>query len=49
MQFSGQAQPPRQALSGDAVIDLVASHPGAVGFVEQSLVTERVKAVLVLD
>jgi ABC-type phosphate transport system substrate-binding protein len=48
MYFSGQAQPPRQARNSQEVIEVVLANPGAIGFVEQSKVDKRVRAVLVL-
>lgn len=47
--FSGQGRPPSQATSGAALLDLVATHRNAVGFLEQSQVTDRVKVVLILE
>lgn len=47
--FSGQGQPPCQVPDSKAMLDLVAAHRGAVGFVARSQVTPRVKLVLVLD
>jgi hypothetical protein len=47
--FSAQAQPPRQAKDNQEVLEIVAANKGAVGFVEQSQVNGRVRAVLTLD
>ena len=49
MYFSGQAQPPRQAKNADEVIEIVLANRGAIGFVEQTKLDRRVKAVLILQ
>lgn len=46
--FSGQAQPPRQTESAAETLQVVAANKGAIGFVEQTQLDHRVKAVLVL-
>lgn len=43
--FSGQGSPPRQLDSADDVLDLVANNKGAIGYVEKTKVTSRVKVV----
>jgi hypothetical protein len=47
--FSGQAQPPRQAQNAEEVLEIVSANKGAVGFVEQSKLDRRVRAVLTLN
>lgn len=46
--FSGQAQPPRKAQSGEEVLALVAANKGSIGFVELGKADKRVRVVLVL-
>lgn len=43
--FSGQAQPPRQADSGEEILELVALNKGAIGVVDGALVDRRVRVV----
>jgi ABC-type phosphate transport system substrate-binding protein len=47
--FSGCAQPPHQAKDSDEVLEFVATGKGGVGFIEQSKLNRRVRAVLTLD
>ncbi|BDU73216.1 hypothetical protein [Mesoterricola silvestris] len=47
--FSGQAQPPRQTLSAEETLQVVAMNRGAIGFVERSRVDRRVRTVLLLS
>jgi len=47
--FTGQGQPPRQVDNGAAVTAFVLAHPNAVGFLEQSQVTDQVRVVLILE
>jgi ABC-type phosphate transport system substrate-binding protein len=47
--FTGQARPPRQAASAEAVIRAVAADPGAIGLLEWTRPDRRVKVVLALD
>jgi len=44
--YSGQAQPPRQAASAEAVLELVASNKAAIGVVDSARVDRRVRVVL---
>lgn len=44
--FSGQASPPFQAPDARTAVDLVASNPNAIAYVDRSLVDKRVKVVL---
>ena len=46
--FSGQARPPLQAKNSEDVLAFVATHRGAIGFVEQAKLDTRVKGILVL-
>ena len=46
--FNDQAQPPHQAKNSDEVLEFVATGKGAVGFIEQSKLNRRVRAVLTL-
>lgn len=48
LHFSGQSRPPRRFQSSEEVINFVASHPGAIGYVEEGKVDRRVRVVLVL-
>lgn len=45
--FTGKAAMPEQVDSDDAVIDLVAKTPGAIGFVDKAKVKDGVKALTV--
>lgn len=47
--FSGQATPPFQASDARMAVDLVASNPNAIAYVDRSLVTARVRVVLELN
>jgi ABC-type phosphate transport system substrate-binding protein len=44
--FSGQASPPFQAADARTAVDLVASNPSAIAYVDSSAVDDRVKVVL---
>lgn len=46
--FSGQATPPYQAPDGHTAVDLVASNPSAIAYVDRAAVDQRVKVVLEL-
>lgn len=46
--FSGKTQPPRVVESVDSMLRLVATHPGALGYVERSQADARVKVVFEL-
>lgn len=46
--FSGQGSPPRQMDSAEDVIDIIANNKGAIGYVDKSKVSRRVKVVLEL-
>lgn len=47
--FSGRTQPPRQATSAAQMLELVASTPGAIGYVERPKGESRVKIVFELE
>ncbi len=44
--FTGRGQPPRQASSDAEVKKFVAANPGAIGYIERSLVDGSVKVLL---
>ncbi len=44
--FSGRASPPRQAQDSEEVLDIISNNKGAVGYLDRSLVDERVRVVL---
>jgi hypothetical protein len=46
--YSGQAQPPRQLGSPEAVLEMVLANPGAIGMLDGSSVNRRVRVVYVL-
>jgi ABC-type phosphate transport system substrate-binding protein len=46
--FSGQASPPYQVADVHAALELVASNPSAIAYVDSSVVDRRVKVVLEL-
>lgn len=48
LHFSGQSRPPRRFQSSEDVLNFVASHPGAIGYVEEGKVDRRVRVVHVL-
>ena len=43
--FTGRVTTPIQADSAEAVVELVAATPGAIGFVDRAKVTDRVRAI----
>lgn len=45
--FTGRGRPPREAASGQAVRDLVARDPGAIGYLDVRLVDSSLRAVRV--
>jgi ABC-type phosphate transport system substrate-binding protein len=47
--FSGQGSPPRQADSGEEVIEIVANNKGAIGYIEKKKLSGRMKVVLELS
>jgi len=47
--FSGAAQPPKSVTSDADVKKIVASTPGAIGYIDRSAVDSSVKVVLTLD
>lgn len=46
--FAGSTAPPYQAKSAQDVIEFVATHPGAVGYMESPVQDSRIRPVLVL-
>jgi hypothetical protein len=46
--FSGRTAPPRQARDNEDMLDLVATLPGAVGYIARGRVDNRVRVVLEL-
>lgn len=46
--FSGQATPPFQAADAQTALELVATNPNAIAYVERAMVDKRVKVVLEL-
>ena len=49
LRFAGRTQPPEQLPDGRAVLERVASEPGAIGYVDPILIDRRVRTVLKLD
>lgn len=47
--FSGRGSPPRRLQATDQLLEVVASNPGAVGYLDASLVDQRVKIVHLLE
>ncbi len=47
--FTGKGYPPREFSSDAAVLEWVASTPGAVGYVSKSVITNSVKVLFVID
>lgn len=44
--FSGRASPPRTIATVDEMLDIVASNPGAIGYIHRADVDERVRVVM---
>jgi ABC-type phosphate transport system substrate-binding protein len=44
--YSGKGRPPRQFRDDDAVIEEVTANPGAIGYIDETSVDDRVKVVL---
>jgi ABC-type phosphate transport system substrate-binding protein len=47
--LSGEGDPPEALETEEAMLEKVASTPGAIGFVSQSKVTENVKVLVVIE
>ncbi|KAA3623522.1 MAG: phosphate ABC transporter substrate-binding protein [Proteobacteria bacterium] len=45
--FTGRGQPPRSATNDDEVIDVVATNPGTIGYIDSGNVDERVRVILI--
>ncbi len=45
--FTGRGQPPRAVPGGDAAAELVAENPNAIGYLDASLVDERLRMVTI--
>ena len=48
LRFSGKGTPPRVITGDEAVRDWVASHPGAIGYIDGEYLNSSVKVVLII-
>ena len=47
--FAGRSEPPPEKASDEEVIAFVATHPGGIGYVSESVVSDKVKKLDVLN
>jgi len=48
LKFTGKGKPPRVVTGDEAVRDWVASHPGAIGYIDGKYLNNSVKVVLII-
>lgn len=47
--FAGRGEPPPEKASDEEIVAYVASHPGGIGYVSESAVTDKVKTLDILN